>query len=91
MEESQANVPVGYLTVFLGNLCLNDAVRRRVRSRLPGQKLDILVDKVKEFVSFHERVDRMTNQFEGAEGREVSQNYTRRLMQVVRRLEQAES
>jgi acyl carrier protein phosphodiesterase len=89
MEESYANVPIGYLTVLLGNLCLNDAVRSKIRSRLPGRKLDLLVEKVKEFVTLHERVDRMTDQFEGDEGREVSQNYTRRLIQVVRRLEQA--
>jgi hypothetical protein len=89
MEESQANIPIGYLTVLLGNLCLNDMVRSKIRSQLPGGRMDLLVEKVKEFVSFHERVDRMTEQFAGEEGRQVSQNYTRRLMQVVRRLEQA--
>ncbi|KAF2272305.1 uncharacterized protein EI97DRAFT_406570 [Westerdykella ornata] len=91
VEESQANIPIGYLTVLLGNLCLSDVVRRKIRSRLPGQRLDVLIEKVKEFVSFHERVDRMTDRFEGDEGRQVSQTYTKRLMQVVRRLELADS
>lgn len=91
MEESHASVPIGYLTVVLGNLCLNNVVRSKIRSRLPGQTMGLLVDKVKEFVRLHEQVDQMTDQFEGAEGREASQNYTRRLMQVVRRLEETES
>lgn len=90
MEESYASIPIGYLTILLGNLCLNDAVRYKIRSRLPAQKIDLLLDKVKEFVSFHERVDRMTDQFEGDEGRETSQNYTMRLMKVVERLQNAE-
>lgn len=89
LENTQANIPVGYLTVLLGNLCLNETVRNKVRSYLPGRNLHLLVEKVKEFVSFHERVDRLTGQFEGEQGREVSQNYTKRLLQVVRKLERA--
>ncbi|KAF2742235.1 hypothetical protein M011DRAFT_412990 [Sporormia fimetaria CBS 119925] len=91
VEETQASVPIGYLTVLLGNLSLNDEVRRKIQAQLPDGNIKLLVEKVKEFVSFHERVDRMTKQFEGAEGREVSENYTKRLMQVVRRLEREQS
>jgi hypothetical protein len=50
--------------------------------------MDLLVEQVKEFVGFHERVDRLTEQFAGEEGQQASQNYTRRLVQVVRKLEQ---
>ncbi|KAF2474363.1 uncharacterized protein BDR25DRAFT_216283 [Lindgomyces ingoldianus] len=92
MEESQSNVAIGYLAVLLGNLCLNDFVRYKVRSRLPGNKIDMLVDKVREFVQYNERVDNMTKgQFEGDEGRETWQNFTMRLMLVAERLEQAEA
>ena len=90
MEQSQANVPIGYLTVLLGNLCLNDSVRQKVRSRLPGQQMDFLITEIKKFVRLHQRVDREVNQIEGEEGNEVWQDYTTRLMHVAERLEKAE-
>ncbi|ORX91472.1 hypothetical protein BCR34DRAFT_608999 [Clohesyomyces aquaticus] len=91
MEESQSSVAIGYLAVLLGNLCLNGTVRREVCTRLPGQKIDMLVDKVREFAQYNERVDRMTRgQFEGEEGRETWQNFTIRLMLVAERLEKVE-
>lgn len=91
MEESHSSVAVGYLTVLLGNLCLNSTVRPRIRAHLPSQQLDMLMDKIKEFVRFHEHVDRKTKQLEGEEGRETWQNYTARLMLVVEKLEKAEA
>ncbi|KAF2659006.1 hypothetical protein K491DRAFT_713021 [Lophiostoma macrostomum CBS 122681] len=90
VEETHANVTVGYLTVLLGNLCLNDRIRNRVRSRLPGQSISLLINSVKEFVRYHERVDRLTSQFEGQEGQNTWKNYTARLLLVVERLEKAE-
>ncbi|KAJ4367091.1 hypothetical protein N0V83_007621 [Neocucurbitaria cava] len=91
MEESQTSVAVGYLTVLLGNLCLNSMIRSRIRTHLPGQRLDTLIDKIKEFVRFHEHVDSKAKQFEGEEGQETWQNYTARLMLVVEKLEKAEA
>ena len=91
MEESHSSVAVGYLTVLLGNLCLNSTVRSKIRAHLPDQRLDTLIDKIKEFVRFHEHVDRKTKQFEGEEGQETWQNYTARLMLVVENLENAEA
>jgi hypothetical protein len=89
MEESQSSVTIGYLTVLLGNLCLNTTVRSAVCARLPGKKLDMLIQKVKEFVLYNQRVDRLTRQFEGEEGAETLRNFTARLMRVVEGLEQA--
>ncbi len=91
MEESQSSVTVGYLSLLLGNLCLNDVVRYKVRSRLPGRKMDMLVESVKEFVRYNERVDRETKQFQGEEGRETWRMFTMRLLLVVERLEKAEA
>lgn len=91
MEESQSSVTVGYLSLLLGNLCLNDLVRYKVRSRLPGQKMDMLVESIKEFVRYNERVDRETTQFQGEEGRETWRMFTMRLLLVVERLEKAEA
>lgn len=89
MEESQSSVTIGYLTVLLGNLCLNEAVRLKVRAHLPGKRIDVLVQKIKEFVLYNQRVDKMTSQFGGGEGSETLRNFTARLMLVVERLEKA--
>jgi len=89
MEASRSNVPVGYLTVLLGNLCLNRSVRTKVRAGLPDQRLDMLISKIKEFVQYHEHVDGKTKDYEGSEGRETWQNYTARLLLVVEKLERS--
>lgn len=91
MEESQTSVTIGYLTVLLGNLCLNEKVRNKVRARMPGNSIKMLVQKVKEFVLYNQRVDRLTGQFDGEEGREAMRNFTVRLMLVVEKLEKAAS
>ncbi|KAI8940962.1 hypothetical protein NX059_002213 [Plenodomus lindquistii] len=90
MEESQSNVPVGYLAVLLGNLSLNRSIKTRVCVQLPDQRLDLLITKIREFVQYHEHVDSKSTQYEGAEGRETWQNYTARLMLVVEKLERTE-
>lgn len=85
VEESHTLVPIGYLTIMLGNLCLNGHVRRKVTARLPGQRMDLLVQKVREFVEYNQRLDQV--EFEGAQGQRTLQNFTLRLMRVVERLE----
>jgi hypothetical protein len=90
MEESQSSVTIGYLTVLLGNLCLNASVRATIQARLPGGNIDMLVRKVKEFVLYNQRVDRLTRQFEGEEGEETLKNFTARLMRVVEGLERVD-
>ena len=70
---------------MLGNLCLNTRVRRKVTSLLPGKRIEVLVQKVKEFVQYNARVDQV--EFEGQEGERTLQNFTLRLMRVVERLE----
>lgn len=89
MEESQSSVAVGYLSVLVGNLCLNESIKAKVRARLPGGELTTLVDKIKEFVRVHEHANRKAKQYEGEEGQETWQNYTARIMLVVEQLEMA--
>jgi hypothetical protein len=91
MEESQSSVAIGYLSVLLGNLCLNESIRTRVREQLPDRRLTALVDKVKEFVRVHEHANRKAKQYEGEEGQETWRNYTARIMLVVKQLEMAEN
>ncbi|KAF1839047.1 hypothetical protein BDW02DRAFT_626626 [Decorospora gaudefroyi] len=89
MEESHSGVAIGYLTVLLGNLCLNNSIRSKIRALLPNQRLHTLIDGIKDFVRVHEHVDSKTEDFEGAEGQETLQTYTARLLHVVERLEKA--
>ncbi|OCL03855.1 hypothetical protein AOQ84DRAFT_347041 [Glonium stellatum] len=84
MEESQSNVAYGYLSVLLGNLCQNDQVLRKIRSKIPNRRLDVLINAVEEFIQYHQKVDR--DMFDGEEGGEISINYTERLQTVVDRL-----
>jgi hypothetical protein len=90
MEESQSSVAVGYLSVLLGNLCLNQSIQAKIRALLPGHHLVTLVDKIKEFVQVHEHANRKAKQYEDEEGQETWQNYTARIMLVVEQLERAE-
>ncbi|OAG05766.1 uncharacterized protein CC84DRAFT_1186915 [Paraphaeosphaeria sporulosa] len=86
-EESHTLVPVGYLTIMLGNLCLNTRVRRKVTALLPGNNIDLLVRRVREFVAHNQRLDQVSGEFEGAQGARTLKNFTLRLMRVVERLE----
>ncbi|KAL5121620.1 hypothetical protein ACEQ8H_000306 [Pleosporales sp. CAS-2024a] len=90
MEESQSSVAIGYLSVLMGNLCLNQSVRTRVCAQLPGGELDMLVNKIKEFVQVHEHANRKAEEYEGDEGQETWQNYTARIMLVVKHLQSAD-
>jgi hypothetical protein len=89
VEESHSGVAIGYLAVLLGNLCLNDSIRTKIRMLLPDRQLTALIESIKEFVRVHEHVDKRTEDFEGAEGQEALQTYTARLMLVVERLQRA--
>jgi hypothetical protein len=89
VEESHSGVAIGYLAVLLGNLCLNKSIKSKVRALLPDQRLDTLVDSIKDFVRVHQHVDSKTEDYEGAEGQEALQTYTARLLLVVERLENA--
>ncbi|KAF1915329.1 wings apart-like protein regulation of heterochromatin-domain-containing protein, partial [Ampelomyces quisqualis] len=87
MEETQSSVAIGYLSVLVGNLCLNETTRNKVCAHLPGGHLDSLIDKIKEFVQVHEHANRRAKQYEGEEGQETWQNYTARIMLVAEELE----
>jgi hypothetical protein len=91
MQESQSSVAVGYLSVLLGNMCLNRSIKSKIRAQLPDQQLFTLVNKIKEFVQVHEHANRKSRQFDGEEGQETWQNYTARIMLVVEQLERREN
>ena len=60
-EEITSNVPFGYLSVMLCNLCLYAQARSQVEARLPGQSLIPLLDAVAEFLRYHKAIDKAMN------------------------------
>ena len=87
-EETQGNVAYGFLAVLLGNLCQNGMARSAIRACLPRKSLQKLVAAIDEFAQYNRKVDSQT--FDGEEGREVWEQFTRRLMTVVARLQEFE-
>ena len=85
-EQSAANVAYGYLSIMLANICQDDEARKVVRSLLPGDKLDVLVAAVEEFVKHHQKVDEKQS---GGSGPEFS-NFTERLLGVLMKLKAGE-
>ena len=87
VEQTTANIPLGYLAVVLANLCQDVRARDVVRAALPeapGGKLSVLADAVEEFAVVHQRVDGM--EFEGEEGRAVMGGFTQKLILVLERV-----
>jgi hypothetical protein len=56
MEKTQLNVALGYLSIFLGYLCLNDSIRDRFVLVHPKKNIQPLLDSINEFIAFHRKV-----------------------------------
>lgn len=85
-EQSAANVAYGYLSIMLANICQDDEARTVVRSLLPGDKMDVLVAAVEEFVKHHQKVDEKQS---GESGQDWS-GFTERLLGVLVKLKAGE-
>lgn len=57
-EETGTNVAFGYLAVLLSYICTNKIARVYVCSRLERGNLDQLLGAVKEFLQYHNKIDR---------------------------------
>ncbi|KAI9881373.1 MAG: hypothetical protein M1830_003380 [Pleopsidium flavum] len=88
VEESHYNVPLGYLSVLLSSLCINDQVRAHVRARLHGQSLEPLLEAVEEFLDFHKKVDGQIIKSEGKDEPRIG--FVKRLEDIIARLRHAE-
>ncbi|KAK7539065.1 wings apart-like protein regulation of heterochromatin-domain-containing protein, partial [Phyllosticta citricarpa] len=84
IDVAHSGVAYGYLTVLLGNLCQNAAIREKVRAKLPNQRFDVHIRAIHQFRVFHQKVD--GEAFEGDEGTEVWTTFTERLQGVIDRL-----
>jgi len=56
MEETQLNVALGYLSILLGYLCLRSPIRSRFVEIHPQKGLQPLLDSIKEFIAFHQKI-----------------------------------
>ncbi|KAK3378179.1 wings apart-like protein regulation of heterochromatin-domain-containing protein [Podospora didyma] len=56
MEKTQLNVALGYLSIFLGYLCLCESIRDRFALVHPKKSLQPLLDSINEFIAFHHQV-----------------------------------
>ncbi|KAK4104998.1 hypothetical protein N658DRAFT_443011 [Parathielavia hyrcaniae] len=56
MEKTQLNVALGYLSIFLGYLCLSDSIRDRFVLVHPKKSIRPLLDSINEFIAFHRKV-----------------------------------
>lgn len=91
VEESAANVAYGYLAIMLANVCQDGEARAVVRGALPGQKMDVLVDAVEEFVRHHQKVDVLESSAEaGKEAGNAWSSFTERLLGVLVKLREVE-
>lgn len=87
MEETQFNVALGYLSVLLSYLCLNDDVRAQVRLRLPGRRLRPMINMALEFLHYHKEVDAHLHSVAVVEGGVHPQDgFTERLQSVIESL-----
>ncbi|KAI5295160.1 hypothetical protein KEM52_002197, partial [Ascosphaera acerosa] len=57
VEKTRSNVVLGYLSLFLCTLCLDDAVRRHLNHAFQGKGLDHLLRTVEEFLQYYRKVE----------------------------------
>lgn len=72
LEETSSNVAFGWVSVLLGWLCLNPAIKARISGRLPGNSLKQLLDAVDEFLQYHRRVDQVIHRGDGEDDAKAS-------------------
>lgn len=71
LDQSRINVAYGYLAVLLGNLCVDESARQKIRDELPHGDLSGLKKAIEDFIRYHRQVDEM---MEVAEGRQTDGN-----------------
>ncbi|CAF9943161.1 MAG: hypothetical protein ALECFALPRED_010747 [Alectoria fallacina] len=65
LEETSSNVAFGWVSVLLGWLCVDPAIKARISGRLPGNSLKWLLDAIDEFLQYHRRVDQVIHRGDG--------------------------
>lgn len=81
VEDTESNIPLGYLAVALANLCRNQEAKRVISQALPGKNLNALIEALSEFTVHHQNVDRMN--FAGEGDAEVWSAFTETLKSVL--------
>lgn len=60
------------MSVLLGWLCLDPAIKARISDRLPGNSLKQLLDAIEEFLRYHRRVDQAIVRGDGEDNARLS-------------------
>ncbi|CAD0114784.1 unnamed protein product [Aureobasidium uvarum] len=81
-EEMQANIPYAWLSVLLGYICLDRAIRAQVSNWLPGGNANALVDAVEGIALMSQQVDSQIAEEKG----DISSGFTQKLQALVARL-----
>ena len=90
MEETHFNVALGYLSVLLSYLCLDEGVRQQICMLLPGQRIRPMINMALEFLQYHKEVDAQLHTDAAGDGAVYAQDgFTERLQSVIESLAEA--
>ena len=83
MEESQKNVPFGYLAVLLGYLSIMPEIAQMVKEQQPSKTLSPLIASIIEFITHHKTLDLIAAD---EDGHSPNTGFTDRLESLVEQL-----
>ncbi|GKZ39985.1 hypothetical protein AbraIFM66950_001825 [Aspergillus brasiliensis] len=76
VSEVRYNVVIGYLSIVLVTLCLNEEAFSQIRESVRGEGLTLVLSTAEEFLEFHQKVEQDSQLFEGS-GERGSKSTTR--------------
>lgn len=66
MSEVHYNVVIGYLSIVLATLCLNEEALNQIRESIRGEGLLLVLSTAEEFLKFHQKVEQDSQLFESS-------------------------
>ncbi|GKZ52012.1 hypothetical protein AbraIFM66951_009359, partial [Aspergillus brasiliensis] len=76
VSEVRYNVVIGYLSIVLVTLCLNEEAFSQIRESVRGEGLTLVLSTAEEFLEFHQKVEQDSQLFESS-GERGSKSTTR--------------
>ncbi|GLA43858.1 hypothetical protein AnigIFM63309_001953 [Aspergillus niger] len=66
VSEVHYNVVIGYLSIVLVTLCLNEEALNQIRESIRGEGLNLVLSTAEEFLKFHQKVEQDSQLFESS-------------------------
>ncbi|GAA89935.1 Rheb small monomeric GTPase RhbA [Aspergillus luchuensis IFO 4308] len=66
VSEVHYNVVIGYLSIVLATLCLNEEALNQIRESIRGEGLLLVLSTAEEFLKFHQKVEQDSQLFESS-------------------------